>query len=645
MKSKKTLFFVVFAIIIIPFHSVFSESKRILARAEITNIDESTITVSSRKKTYLIDASSATFFDFAMNKTNISKYFVGDRIDVWGTLGSTRISAKKIRNRSLRAKALSRKSIGAEDLKDDVISSLDLISSNLITGDKIKDYSISGNDLTSNINIATTGRVSAASYNGNFFTTGTGTLTLNNHTLSLSDNASLNQNLLTTSHPTFGYLNISSTPSEPGSDFMFGGKSWSGAGMAIPYLRPVRSNTALAFDLIPNGSPVEEAGNGFVWSDYCSADILSGSTDPVVCTRVGIRSDAVEFGTRKWYGASDLPIYFTMDGSTKMSIFPSGKIGVGLGSTAPNFKLQIGDTSNAAIQLSNDTSGYGTSDGFVLNSSTDRVYFWNYENSPLTFGANNAEVMRIAENGNLGIGTTRPGYKVDIQGGYLNASSGICINGSCQTTWQNVSMPASTNGQTLYSNADVWTSTANLYNNGTNVGIGTTEPLTVFQVGEGQDVPSHGTSSTWTGYFTRNGQTDVVIRDASNNVEGDIRSTTAGFLLGSNTNHPLGLFTNYAMRMQISNSGGFSFGNNFYNYDPGTSNMIIEGNVGIGTTSPQSSLQIGGYVQLQNNSGAPPAYDCDASSEEGRLYWDAGSDEFYICSGASGWRKVTTSAP
>ncbi|HPN96745.1 MAG TPA: hypothetical protein PLK35_03175, partial [Candidatus Moranbacteria bacterium] len=89
---------------------------------------------------------------------------------------------------------------------------------------------------------------------------------------------------------------------------------------------------------------------------------------------------------------------------------------------------------------------------------------------------NSGKLYVDAASGNVGIGTTAPNYLLDVQGGYVNASSGLCINGDCQTTWNNIILPTGTNGQTLYNNAGTWTATNNLFNNGTNVGIGTTSP-------------------------------------------------------------------------------------------------------------------------------------------------------------------------
>ena len=64
--------------------------------------------------------------------------------------------------------------------------------------------------------------------------------------------------------------------------------------------------------------------------------------------------------------------------------------------------------------------------------------------------------------------------------------------------------------------------------------------------------------------------------------------------------------------------------------------LQANGNVGIGTTTPQSSLQVNGYVQLGLTTGAPPAADCDAVAELGRMKVDTAASLLYICMD-SGW--------
>ena len=66
-----------------------------------------------------------------------------------------------------------------------------------------------------------------------------------------------------------------------------------------------------------------------------------------------------------------------------------------------------------------------------------------------------------------------------------------------------------------------------------------------------------------------------------------------------------------------------------------------DGNVGIGTVSPQSALHVpdGKYAQFEdNNAGAPAAGDCDADTERGRMSIDTTNNRLYICNGATrGW--------
>jgi hypothetical protein len=64
------------------------------------------------------------------------------------------------------------------------------------------------------------------------------------------------------------------------------------------------------------------------------------------------------------------------------------------------------------------------------------------------------------------------------------------------------------------------------------------------------------------------------------------------------------------------------------------------GNVGIGTSAPQSSLQVNGYVQLALTAGAPPAADCDNAAEHGRMKVDATGNKLYVCT-STGWKSTT----
>lgn len=80
----------------------------------------------------------------------------------------------------------------------------------------------------------------------------------------------------------------------------------------------------------------------------------------------------------------------------------------------------------------------------------------------------------------------------------------------------------------------------------------------------------------------------------------------------------------------------------------GVSQFVVDagtGNVGIGTTTPQSTLHVpdGKYAQFEdNNAGAPPGADCDADTERGRMSIDTTNNRLYICNGATrGWDYTT----
>jgi hypothetical protein len=51
------------------------------------------------------------------------------------------------------------------------------------------------------------------------------------------------------------------------------------------------------------------------------------------------------------------------------------------------------------------------------------------------------------------------------------------------------------------------------------------------------------------------------------------------------------------------------------------------------------------YVHEAVKTAAPDAADCDSAAETNRVVFDSTNDNLYFCSGASGWRKLTTTAP
>ncbi|MBL6991175.1 MAG: hypothetical protein ISR65_15430 [Bacteriovoracaceae bacterium] len=174
--------------------------------------------------------------------------------------------------------------------------------------------------------------------------------------------------------------------------------------------------------------------------------------------------------------------------------------------------------------------------------------------------------------GNVGVGTTAPDSKLQVEGTSSDASSAAI--GATDS-----------DGNTLL-----------LVRNDGNVGIGTTAPDYKLQVLGGANFDNDG------------GTTSIVVGTGTND-----EGATITF---DDTNKYLGLSING------DSSNSFVVANG--------------GNIGIGTTVPQSNLQVSGYIQLDLTSGAPPAADCDEASERGRMQVDNVNSVLYICVN-SGW--------
>jgi len=122
---------------------------------------------------------------------------------------------------------------------------------------------------------------------------------------------------------------------------------------------------------------------------------------------------------------------------------------VGIGTTSPVQKLHVVNSSTgeiARLQTVGGSTG-GSWLGFH-NSTLDLGYFgWgstnnnnlfivNYQNAPVLFYTNGTEKMRIAANGDVGIGIATPTAKLHVDGNTL-------LNGDLTVTGQSLFLSAS----------------------------------------------------------------------------------------------------------------------------------------------------------------------------------------------------------
>jgi hypothetical protein len=88
-----------------------------------------------------------------------------------------------------------------------------------------------------------------------------------------------------------------------------------------------------------------------------------------------------------------------------------------VGTVSPVRPLNLYGASDTGLALQSGTTGATTGDGFLLSlaATTNDVGLLNYENSDIFFRTAAVERMRIMNDGNVGIGTTSPGEKLDVR--------------------------------------------------------------------------------------------------------------------------------------------------------------------------------------------------------------------------------------
>jgi hypothetical protein len=145
--------------------------------------------------------------------------------------------------------------------------------------------------------------------------------------------------------------------------------------LPVASFRPVTADTAMAFDIMPNGSATMFGSEGIAWLDVCDTDIKTGNP-AVAAARVGITDVAVQIGSKVFNGGTLKPLHLLLGTTAKMQFLTDSDGTVNL-NTKRFYQSQ---------SVNGDYVGH-----FLLNTddthaNSDAIFFIGQDVATLSFG-------------------------------------------------------------------------------------------------------------------------------------------------------------------------------------------------------------------------------------------------------------------
>ena len=297
-------------------------------------------------------------------------------------------------------------------------------------------------------------------------------------------------------------------------------------------------------------------------------------------------------------------VHFQYSTGSNTALFISGSGNVYINSTSgayptSGYNLGIkGISSQAFISIARSSQTLD-SQGLVLGIDTTEGSLYVRDNLPFSIYTNNAFAVRVAANGNVGIGTTSPGAPLQVVNSSYGNSAIFNTSGAYPIVMHSTSSNGNYYGTSIIMSADsgstqsgmrIWTR----YNAASGVGVAMT-----FEASTNSQ--SYGANPTTLTYsekmrITQDGNVGIGTTNPLALLHVFQSGGNTQLRIGNNSTYDQFIYFNggndWSMGMDYSNSNAFVISN----YSSiGTNDRVVittSGNVGIGTTSPQSQTHI-----------------------------------------------------